>query len=182
MQSAYDASGYANFDLEAGIISSKDNQKLALMPLSLIAAMESSPALSTIAEELGKLHASKISDAASEMTMDDFSLNLQTAISLIGLGKISIELRNDALLFNIKLEEIQNMKTIKDVILGFLAGYLSAFYPQAQFKTVLLTEKTNELLVFAGNETAVEKVVAWSNDGQSPDELIMNLHKTGGAI
>jgi len=177
---AYDAADFARFDLANGTISSPENRQLALMPLDLIAQMAPTPGLRKSALNWGQSQAKLLKVNTSDLNMDDLAKSLQTSISLIGFGKISIEIYNDALLFRLKTPDIYMSGTIKNIVLGFLTGYLKELKPDADFETELVDDKNNEYLIFAGNKSAVDQLVSWISQGTTPIEAIARLNQKGG--
>ena len=178
---AYDAAGFAKFDLAQGTIQSPEDQALTLIPLDLVASLAPTPGLRTTAANWGKLQAAPLVNNTGSLNLDDLALSLQTSVSLMGLGNIAIEIYGDALLFNIK-SNVELSGTIKAIIEGFLAGYLNALKPEASFETASVSLNNNGYRIFAGNQTAVSSLKSWISDGLSLEDALGRLNRQGGAL
>lgn len=184
---AFDAAGAVTFDLESGSISSAGDERLALLPVELLALLEPGDALHRAAQSWGAVHGRRLSAliaAGSEpTTLDLLAEHLGGALTVAGLGKLRLEVRGDALLLRVKPPTAGPPKGSGGrtaLLAGFLAGYLNALEPLG-FEVLPLPGTADGELYWAGNPTAMKQVIAWLDDGVSPLGALSRLDRGGAS-
>jgi hypothetical protein len=176
IEPVFDAKGFVEFDLTAGQISSVGNDRLALIPLEVLASLSPSKELDEAARKWGQAHGARLAQGLpADAGVQALADNLGGTAAVLGLGRLSIEIRGDALLLKIsKKAQVAATKGGTALLMGFLGGYLTAIAGDS-FELVAMGDKNDELLFFAGNGEAAGTVRKSIENGGEPIEAIGQL-------
>jgi len=167
-QPAFDAAGFARFDLDKGTISSPAQDDLALVPTKLLAALEPSNDIRDAARAWGVSRGRLLTDAlkggSKQPGVQTLADHLAGAIATAGLGKATVEIRSDALL--VRLEGLPSNSTagMTSILEEFIGGYLSTQKTNAKFETAHMKDG----VFFCGNDVAASKIRACTAKGSDP--------------
>lgn len=170
-QSVFDAASFVAFNLEKGIINSRCKDGLALVPLDVLAALEPNDKLTRIARDFGKCYGAdlkeKIEDGRFGLGFEVLSRHLTGTMATLGLGRVSLEIHGNALLFRLLSHEVSD--GYNAIVGGFLGGYLEAV-TQNPFEAIVLQEKGDEgcQLLWAGNPSAASTLKHSLEGGLEP--------------
>lgn len=182
---AFDAAGLVEFDLSKGTIRSAGDAPLALIPADLISMLEPSEDLDTVARGWGAAHGKRLADALAgteePSTIDLLAEYLGGSLTTAGLGRLSIVIRGDALMFRVDTANSPPQSAGRRALLaGFIAGYLEVLGPAA-FGVVHLGGDNTGDLFWAGNPDAARQVQGWLEQGIDPAIAVDRLAQGGGA-
>lgn len=181
-KSSFDAAGSVQFNLDDGVISSSAKGKqLALLPVEILTALQPGAELERVAIQYGQLHGEQLLE---NLPQDDTSMGMEAladhlggTTSVLGMGRLGLEIHGDALLLKVHSEtdpQVIASPGYQTFVCRFWGGYLSAL-TKRPFE-VLLLEKTDEnQRYFAGNPQAVEKVRSWRSEGVTPSVAMEKL-------
>lgn len=181
----FDAAQFVRFNLSTGAIRSANDENLALIPLDVIASVTPSHTLLRAAQKWGALHgatlAEKIKKSSIPMTIEALANHLGGTVAVFGLGRLTVEIRGDALMFRAQLAEDKFLPAGLRAVLGeFIAGYLSALYPK-RFEVLPMGEDRRDQLYWASSGPAVNRVRRWIRDGVDPLAAVERLAEGGDA-
>ncbi len=179
----FNATSFVDINLATGAITSNADDRLALVPTQILKALQPGDDLSRAAFQWGKQHGHQLAKHASTgLGMEELASFLSGTVAALGMGRISIEIRNEALLFRAKgLRDVEApvSRGESELLEGFLAGYLSALGEQS-FLVIHLGEEGGDLLFFAGNPTIVGEVRKFPAKGNeriaAVEKLIARSH------
>ncbi|HUT78685.1 MAG TPA: hypothetical protein VM285_13405 [Polyangia bacterium] len=184
-QTAFDASGFVRFDLASGRIRSAANETLALVPWRLLDLLAPGGQLVAVARDWGRIHGERLAAAARDSQepapIEALADALGGVLAVAGLGRVTVETRGDALLFRAvspggSLE--YGSAPTRDLLVGFVAGFLTAIDP-AGFDVLPLPGTAGEQLLWAGSPPAVARVRAWMDEGEEPMQAMDRLSRGG---
>ena len=178
-QLSFDAAGFIEFDLNAGQIRSAGNETLALVPFNVLAALEPGEDLKKTAQEWGLLHGNrlseKIADSGKSAGINVLADHLGGIAATMGMGRVRIEIRGDALIFKARTESKSNASAgALALVNGFITGYLNAL-GEHRFEGVSLGEIKGEQCFWVGNSFAAQKVRKFINEGVTPLAAVERL-------
>jgi hypothetical protein len=181
---AFDAAGFVKFDLESGSIRSPGDESLALVPVDVVSMLEPSADLDRAARSWGEIHGKRLADVLAQSdspsTVDLLTDYLGGSLTVVGLGRIHIEIRGDALMFRVKSDDGSPGTAGRRALLaGFLAGYLGALGP-AGFGVVHVDSDEGGDLFWAGSPQAAQRVQTWLMEGMAPMTALDRLTEGGG--
>jgi hypothetical protein len=170
-QSAFDAKGFIEFDLSSGTICSAGKERLALIPLEVLAELEPKDALLQAARSWGRVHGERFKDSLSDQSgpagMETLADHLGGTAAALGMGRLSVEIVGDALLFRSKSHGTSSVNKGQNALMGgFLAGYLNGFAGHP-FDVEPLGADGEDLVFLAGNSSAVNRVRLWREQGMA---------------
>ncbi len=178
-QLGFDAQGFVKFDLETGLISSQGQEQLTLVPPPVLAALEPGDKLDSAAKRWGMVHGEKLHASLlksdTEPGVEVLADHLGGTAAVLGMGRLSVEIRGDALMFRAHSDADQaSSKGLNALLGGFLAGYVSALIGQS-LQVLPLGVSDGDQLFFAGNPEAVTKVRDLIEEGIPPLSAIGRL-------
>ena len=177
-QPIFDAARFVEFDLEKGTISSTGSEKLALVPIEALAAIVPSEDLARAARKWGGLHGARLralqAEAKESLGMESLAEHLGGTLATLGMGRIGVEIRGDALAFKAEGQAGGLASGAGALLEGFLAGYLSALGSR-EFEVIHLGASRGGEIFFAGNKAAAERVRWWIGEGIGPLAAIERL-------
>ena len=160
----FNAASFVDIDLATGEISSPVKERLALVPIRILKALQPGDTLANAAEEWGSQHgrilAEHLEQDPESIGIEALSSFLSGTTAALGMGRLSIELRQGALMFRAKGvgSDGEGLSDGESALLtGFLSGYLSAL-GQQPFGVLHMGEENGDQLFFAGNPVVVEEV------------------------
>jgi hypothetical protein len=182
---AFDAAGSVRFDLRTGTIRSAADEQLALIPADLVSLLDPGADLDRVARAWGESQgiqlAAVLARADEPTTIDTLADYLGGALTVAGLGRATIEIRGDALMFRIRPGIGAPASAGRRALLaGFLAGYLGALGPGG-FGVVHLEGDAGSDLFWAGNPDAARRVQHWLEQGMAPTVALDSLAAGGAA-
>ncbi|MCP4604894.1 MAG: hypothetical protein GY847_30965 [Proteobacteria bacterium] len=178
-QPVFDTEAFIEFNLDNGKIYSVGKEQLALVPPDVLAALEPGDRLNEASRCWGKVHGERLAEGLAE-TDDSVEVgvlaeHLCGTAATLGMGRLSVEIYGNALMFQEHSEEDQTTSRGCDSLLGgFLSGYLSALVPDS-FDVLPLGRIGGKKLFWAGNPDAVNQVRLWIEDGIEPFAAIGRL-------
>ena len=175
---AFDATGFAGFDLSAGTIRTPQGHGLSLLPLDILASLAPTPALRRTAVEWGRQQAESLALNA-DAQMNAFAGDLRGRLALMGLGRMEVEIRGHALLFRLAAPDAPMTGILRSLVEGFLSGYLQSLKRDAAFEVISIEQSDNETLFFAGNPSACSNLQSWIDGGSAPMAAIERLNREG---
>ncbi|MDD5309477.1 MAG: hypothetical protein PHU25_19340 [Deltaproteobacteria bacterium] len=183
--SVFDAAGFLTFDLAAGELRSRENERLVVIPAETLDALPVGQALEQTWRRWGRLHgaslAAHLRKVGGRPGIEVLADHLGGSLAALGLGKISVEIRGDALVFRLTENKSGRASPAsRDLLSCFLGGYLEAIGPD-RFEVLPLDEQGRGALFFAGCTEAVGKVRGWVEQGAGALEAVERLSK-GQAI
>jgi len=178
-QFGFNAQGFVKFDLETGLICSRGEEQLTLVPLPVLATLEPSKGLKGAAHRWGMLHGERLQarllETDTDVGVEVLADHLGGTAAVLGMGRLSVEIRGDALMFRTQLNSEQAPQEGLNALLGgFLAGYVSALIGQS-LDVLPLLKLGSVQLFWTGNPEAVAKVRGWIDQGTSPLDAIDRL-------
>jgi hypothetical protein len=160
-QSTFDAKGFVEFDLSVGTICSVGKERLALVPIEVLAELEPGEPLNQATRDWGRIHGERLKKALAkegEPGVEALADHLGGTAAALGLGLLSVEIVGDALLFRCKSQgNLRSSRGWSALITGFLAGYLAGF-SEHSFEVAPLGQDGADLVFLAGNSNAVNRV------------------------
>jgi len=182
---AFDAAGLVKFDLSSGTIRSAGEEPLALIPADVVSMLEPSDDLDKAARKWGALHggllAQVLFDIEEPSTIDMLAEYLGGSLTTAGLGRLTIQIRGDALMVSVAGDDRSAPSPGRRALLaGFLAGYLEALGPAA-FGVVHLGGDGATDMFWAGNPDAARQVQSWLEKGFDPIAAVDRLAQGGDA-
>lgn len=181
----FNATSFVDINLATGAITSSADDRLALVPKGILKALKPGDDLARAAFQWGKQHGQQLAKHASTgLGMEALASFLSGTIAAFGMGRLRIEIRNNALLFRARGVgdgDVEATLTLgeSELLEGFLAGYLSALGEQP-FCVIHVGEENGDQLFFAGNPTVVgevRKLPAQGNDRVAAvEKLIARSH------
>jgi hypothetical protein len=182
---AFDAAGLVKFDLSNGTIRAAGEEPLALIPAGVVSMLEPSEGLDRAARNWGATHGKRLADvlAASgePSTIDLLVEYLGGSLTTAGLGRLSIVIRGDALMFRVDAGRQASRSAGRRALLaGFIAGYLEVLGPAA-FGVVHVGGDDSSDLFWAGNPDAARQVQGWLEQGVEPATAVDRLAQGGTA-
>jgi hypothetical protein len=182
---AFDPAGFVRFDLSNGTIRSSAEEPLALIPADVVSMLEPGNDLDMAARNWGATHGKRLADVLAgtdePSTMDLLAEYLGGSLTTAGLGRLSIEIRGDALLFRIEAGDSATQSAgRRALIAGFIAGYLEAVGPAA-FGVVHLGGDESADMFWAGNPDAARQLQSWLEQGMEPTAAVDRLGRGGDA-
>ncbi len=177
---AFEATGFVNFKLKTGSIHTKDEEKMALLPIEFLQSIAPTEELDEAARRFGNSQGAKL---LSEMQKENSSLGMEIlvnhlggALAVLGLGKTKIELFGDALTFHVQHNDPQRMPpAITAIIQGFIAGFLSSLKTDSQFEVIAIDDAPLIKRFWAGNPIAAKKLRKLLEEGKQPIEALTLL-------
>jgi hypothetical protein len=174
----FDAAGFLTFDLAAGELRSRESERLVVIPAETLDALAAGQALDQTWRRWGKLHgatlAAHVRKAGKEPGVEVLAEHLGGLLAALGLGKISVEIRGDALMF--RHVDSAASAASRELLAIFLAGYLEAVGPD-RFEVLPLDDKGKGTLFFAGCPAAIGKVRAAVERGAAALEAVERVSK-----
>ena len=180
---AFDAKAFVEFDLQQGLIRSRNRETLALIPLDVLSALPLNDEADRAVRKWGRVHGeqfanSVLSEEKSE-GVESLIDHLGATTAALGFGRLSMEFYGDALVFRARSEAVQSRSHNVSSLLGsFIAGYLSAVIPRA-FEVSLLGEQEGDQLFWAGNAETSALLEQWIIEGMAPLNALHRLMKGG---
>lgn len=172
----FDAASFVKFDLDAGLISSIGEEQLALVPGEVLRALKPGMVLDSTARNWGLRHGKRLAAQVAEMDraagIEMLAEHLGGTAAVLGMGRVSVELRADALMFRARSKNVSEGGSA--LLAGFLAGYLSAL-SEYDFEVLCLGKDRGDQLFWAGNQEAATKVRLDTSDGEEPLTAIGRL-------
>jgi hypothetical protein len=182
-QYAFDAAGFATFDLAEGTIRSENNEQLTMIPLSLISKLPESGAFLNEAKEWGFKRGKvllTVLDSGLDKEMDVLADHLAGELAVMGFGRIAVKLYGDALLFNVTASDSELFTaSVKSLVANFLKGYIKALMPSFDFEIIPIAQEQRSVLFFMGNEVAINRVQSDIKEGISAMSAIERLMEKG---
>lgn len=175
----FDAGSFVEIDLDTGAISSAAKDQLALIPTSVLQALEPGGALDEAAVDWGRSHgrllAKKVNLEHQIGGLESLASHLGGTLAAFGMGRLSIEIRGDALTFRAKQgHDIAMADGVSLLLEGFLSGYLSSIgtYP---FSVVYLGRDHGDRIFWAGNAEVAIDVRRLKSGGAKPLDIVEAL-------
>ncbi len=186
-KSHFDAAAFVQFNLDNGMISSSvKEQQLTLLPIEILAAFTPGKELEKVANQYGHLNGEQLLENVPQdsapMGMETLADHLGGTTAVLGMGRLSLEIRGDALLFRVRSDtdpKIVSSPGYQVFVCAFWGGYLSAL-AKRRFDVALLEDSGDSQRYFAGNPEAVDKVCGWRTEGVEPSAAIEKL--AGGSM
>ncbi len=180
-QPVFDAAAFVAFDLKAGMIFSAAKEPLALVPLDVLETLAPGNQLDEAAHRWGSIHGERlaltVASAGDSVGVDVLAEHVGGTVAALGMGRVSVEIYGDALMFRAQVEGKQDASDGRDALLsGFLAGFVSALTTES-FDVLLIDQAAQSKLFWAGNPDAVRRVRRWIEDGIEPLAAIGRLSK-----
>ncbi|MCP4674060.1 MAG: hypothetical protein GY854_00770 [Deltaproteobacteria bacterium] len=180
-QPVFDAAAFVAFDLKAGMIFSAGKEPLALVPLDVLETLAPGSQLDEAAHRWGSIHgtrlASTVADSGDSIGIEVLAEHVGGTIAALGMGRVSVEVYGDALMFRAYTEGMQQGTDGRDALLGgFLAGFIGALTTDS-FDVLMIEQAAESRLFWAGNPDAVKRVRRWIEDGIEPLAAIGRLSK-----
>lgn len=176
-QNSFDAAGFIQVELQTGTIHAPQDMEMTLLPMDVVDFLSPTPGAVEAAKKWGRqrgdVFLSKVDVIACDMEV--FSQHVQGELALIGVGRASIDVYGDALLF-----KLQHKRPISELALALIEGFLSGFLCVIQsqvFEVAALQNIAGETLLIAGNETALAQVATWVQQGDEPMNAVKRLHQ-----
>jgi hypothetical protein len=168
-QSSFDAKGFIEFDLRSGKIRSAGSEQLTLVPTEVLAELEPGEPLKEAARDWGRVHGGRLKEHLSSKGksggMEALADHLGGTAAALGMGRLSVEIVGDALLFRSKSKADSSANEgLNALMSGFLAGYLDALTGRS-FDVAPLGPNEGDLIFLAGNSNAVNRVFRWREEG-----------------
>ena len=169
----FNPASFVDIDLATGEISSTVKERLALVPTRILKTLQPGDALTNAAEAWGSQHGRILAEHLEQdpdlIGIEELSSFLSGTAAALGMGRLSIELRQGALMFRARGvgsedEELSDGESA--LLTGFLSGYLSAL-GQQPFGVLHMGEEHGDHLFFAGNPVVVEEVQNLPVQGQA---------------
>ena len=173
-KTVFDGAAFVSIDLNTGRIASPGRDRLALISKDILALIAPGDALNRAAITWGKSHGETIvgKNDGDDVGVDALATHLSGTLAALGLGKVRMEVRGDALLFRVKGGFEAETATVNAVIIGgFIAGYLGAVSNYG-FVTLDLGDVGDDRLFWVGNPEAVDSVRQSVENGAAPFEAI----------
>jgi len=180
-QTAFDASGFLRFDLESGRIRSAMEEDLTLVPRRLLGLLTPGERLVAAGREWGRLHGEGLAREKREAPIEVLADSLGGLLAMAGMGRVSVEIRGDALLLRAAPPADSTPETAaasRDLMAGFIAGFLTGIDP-AGFDVLTLSGDSGEQLFWAGGPRAVARVRGWMTEGMEPLAALDRLSRGG---
>jgi hypothetical protein len=179
----FDSAAFISIDLNTGLISTPGQDKLALVSNDILALVPQSDELSRAANLWGEKHGTALSQRTDVQSagIEVLSTHLGGTLAALGMGRIYLEIRHDALVFRIiggYSKEATDAKIA--ILLGFITGYLTVVSGHP-FAALDLGEKDGDRLVWVGNPDAVKQVRRSMSKGRPPLAAIDDL-EMGGSV
>ena len=111
------------------------------------------------------------------MGMETLADHLGGTTAVLGMGRLSLEIQGDALLFRVRSEtdpKIVSSQGYQAFVCEFWGGYLSAL-AKRRFDVLLLEDTNGNQRYFAGNPDAVKKIRDWKAEGVVPSVAMERL-------
>jgi len=178
---AFDVAGQLRFELEKGAVSSRADEPLVVLPLSLLAAIPADDAVTAAARRFGISKGREMADQLSGEDLQALSDQIATLLALMGLGSPSIEVHGDALLIRVLAASSDVLSPGAGAVLcGVLGGALESIAGGQPFQVVSLSESTSEAVLFAGNANAAGLMKRAIKGGIGLDEALNALSSSRG--
>ena len=167
-KSEFDAGSFIEVNLADGTISSRENDRLALISTEVLGMLPASESVFHAAATWGKVHggrlAQQIVSGGEEMGVETLAAHLCGTLASLGLGRIRLEIRGDALLFRSSPEGSPGIRTL---LQGFLSGYLTHLIDRP-FTVLDMGEAEGERLFWAANPEAAQVAQVEIENGADP--------------
>ena len=178
-QSVFDAAKFVEFDLERGEIHSSGSERLALVPIDVLASLSPGDRLDKAARAWGKNHGLKLLEAiegdSESAEIGSLAEHLGGTVAALGLGNVVVEIQGDALMFRVILSEDGSENPGCAALCGsFIVGYLDAL-GENTFSVLKVADDSKGQLYWVGNSKAVSRVRLWIEDGVDPLAAIGRL-------
>jgi hypothetical protein len=186
---AFDAADYVQFDLQAGVIRSRDDDALVLVPRELLGVLALGEELEKLARAIGETRGKRFAawsaarSSEEPLALDALADGVDGALAVLGFGRTEIEIRGDAMLFKVKGAARGASQASTAFLGGFLGGYLSSLDPEMRFDALHLgpaAAGADEIVFLVGSADAAKRVAQWIAGGTDPYAAIERLHREGG--
>ncbi len=175
-KSVFDAGSFIEVNLTDGTISSREKEKLALISTEVLNMLPASESVFQAAATWGKQHGNclgrQMSEESKHLGVDALAEHLSGTLAALGLGRVQLEIRGDALLFraaeNVEPRERAGTRTL---LQGFLSGYLTALTGHP-FTVLDLGLSDGRRLFWAVNPEAAAAVQAEIEKGTDPMAVV----------
>ncbi|NLN63698.1 MAG: hypothetical protein GX146_12590 [Myxococcales bacterium] len=181
-RASIDVSEQLRFDLSRGRIASGAGDSVAVLPLSLLAALgDSEERIAQEGRAFGQARGREMASRIAGKTLSEFSSELAGLFALMGLGRPAIEVYGDALLVRLALPASNALEApLQALVLAVLGGVLEALGQNAPFHVVPVEKTADEWLLFAGNETAANLMQRAASIGISLPKALTALGDSAG--
>lgn len=177
----FDAGSFVEINLSEGAVVSREDDRLALISTDILKALPPSEPLHRAAAQWGKRHGARLdmhlrNESASDAAgLEALSEHLGGTLAVLGMGRIRLEIRQDALLLRASQGGGESEDTgAWSLLAGFLSGYLSGLSGHP-FDVIDLGEDSSERLFFAVNPEAAEAARAALQAGETPMDVVDGL-------
>jgi hypothetical protein len=179
----FDANSFVEIDLSSGSISSQGNDRLALISTDILKMLPPSESLHQAATEWGKRHGIRLGDRLeadnNDAGVEALSQHLGGTLAALGMGRVRVEIRRDALMFRTSLNMDDPASGGQWAMLaGFLSGYLTGL-TGLPFAVLDLGNQAADRLFWAGNPETARVVESRIDDGSDP-LAVVDAAMTGG--
>lgn len=175
-KSVFDAGSFIEVNLKEGTISSRENDRLALIPTEVLEMLPASEPVFQAAAKWGKLHGVRLGDHLSTegdaASVEALAEHLGGTLAALGLGRVRLEIRGDALMFRVTDEPLLEKRPgTRTLLQGFLSGYLTALTGRP-FTVLDLGQVHEDRLFWALNPGVAEVAQAKIENGEDPMAVV----------
>lgn len=170
----FDGAAFVSIDLDTGQVSSREHERLALVTKEILSMLPPSDALLNAARGWGETHGKSLHEQVDpeHVGIESLASHLGGTLAAFGMGKVVLEIRQNALLFRLlEGEEAIYSEGLAMLLSGFLSGYLRVVSGYS-FHVLDLGTLGADRLFWAANPGAVNDVKRAIGSGKQPLEAI----------